>query len=134
MNIGLQFVDLLRNALEDQDLEKKLAMCSNMSEIRHLAEKEPFIKDALKKSLQPAKDLIEGVFSRLSLKDEPFQIFHAASDEEIDSIWEELRVIDATITRDDTTQIKLKNKSALMNFMWTHCLERHYMFSVKNVD
>ena len=131
LNIGLQSVGLVRNALEDQDLEKKLAMCSNMSEIRHLAEKEPSIKDALKKSLQPVKDLIEGVFSRLSLKDEPFQIFQAASDEEIDSIWEELRVIDATITRDDTTQIKLKNKSALMNFMKTHCLERHYMFSVK---
>ena len=131
LNIGLQSVGLVRNAIEDQDLERKLTMCSNMSEIRQLAEKEPSIKDGLKKSLQPVKDLIEDVFSRLSLKDEPFQIFQAASDEEIDSIWEELRVIDATVTRDDTTQIKLKNKSALMNFMKTHCLERHYMFSVK---
>ena len=131
LNIGLQSVGLVRNAIEDQDLERKLTMCSNMSEIRQLAEKEPSIKDGLKKSLQPVKDLIEDVFSRLSLKDEPFQIFQAASDEEIDSIWEELRVIDATVTRDDTTQVKLKNKSALMNFMKTHCLERHYMFSVK---
>lgn len=131
LNIGLQSVGLARNTLEDKNLEKNLAKCSNMSEIRQLAEKEPSVKNGLKQALQPVKDLLEDVFSKLSLKDEPFQIFQAASDKEMESIWKELMVIDASVKRDETTQVKLKNKTALMDFMKSHCLERHYMFSVK---
>ena len=98
LNIGLQSVGLACNTLENPNLEKKIATCSNMSEIRKLAEKEPLIKDGLKQAVQPVKDLLEDVFSRLSLKDEPFQIFQAASEQEIDNMWKELQMIAASVT------------------------------------
>ena len=43
----------------------------------------PISKKATKKSVLSPKELLESVFSRLSLKDKPFRIVEAAEEEEI---------------------------------------------------
>ncbi len=46
-------------------------------------------------------------------------------------MWEEFKKIDPTVARADTTFVKLHKKERIMNFIKAHCVERHYMFSVK---
>lgn len=131
LNIGLQSVGLARSPLVDNDLESKLKRCNNMKEIRELAEKEPDLKIGVEQSVSPVKELLEGVIKRLRLKEEKFEVFTAASESELDRMWDEISVIDSSVGRNDTTEAKLKDKEALHTFMKSHCLQRQYMFSVK---
>lgn len=52
------------------------------------------------------------------------------TDADLKEMWDELKVIDPSVSRDDTALAKLKDKKALMHFLKSHCLEHHYMFSV----
>ena len=46
----------------------------------------------------------------------------------------EILKIDPTLTPSDTTKEKIKSKEKLIEFMKGHCVQRHYMFSVKKCD
>ena len=59
----------------------------------------------------------------------PFSVFVAATEEEIQSLWD-VRQIDSSLERKDTTKVLTKEKE-LQEFMQSHCKVRHYMFSVK---
>lgn len=55
------------------------------------------MKEELIGSLQPTIELIEGIFERLSLKEEFFKTFKAVSEEEICELWKSLLEIDETL-------------------------------------
>ena len=65
LNIGLQSIGLARRELQDKDLEQKLRRCNNMKQIRELAIREDNLKEEMKQSIQPVKDLVENVIKRL---------------------------------------------------------------------
>ena len=104
-----------------------------MKDIRALAETNEDVKNAVVGSVKPVKELLAETFARLSLKGKSFKNIAAADVNAINSLWEELAKIDASVSRNDTTKAKIKSKPDLLKFLETHCLQQHYMFSIKSV-
>ena len=134
LNIGLQSVGLMRRSLSDVALEHKLKSAKNMKGIRAMVENTDGLKEQVIESVRPVKELLEDIFSRLKQKDKNFKTFHSASDEDINKLWTEILKIDPTLTPSDTTKEKIKSKEKLIEFMKGHCVQRHYMFSLKKCD
>lgn len=61
-------------------------------------------------------------------------MFTAATEEEIQSLWDDVRKIDGSLEPADTTKVLTKGKKELQEFMQSHCKVRHYMFSVKKCN
>ena len=57
-----------------------------MKEIRELVKSMPDLEQEILDSLERPKTLLASLFNCLKLKDEPFSVFIAAS-EEIESVW-----------------------------------------------
>ena len=53
---------------------------------------------------QPVIDLLKSIIHRLQLKEEKFDTYDAADDDEIEAFWEILKQIDETLTMSDTTK------------------------------
>jgi len=81
LNLGLQCVGLTRKEMPSQ-YETAIKNCNCMAEIRKVSSGPAFV-DAVLDSLSPCIVLLNDLFSRLKLKDEPVQCFFAASDAEI---------------------------------------------------
>ena len=128
LNLALQGAGIARNATSYED---RLKACSSMKQIRELAEKIPDVKAAVLDSVEDSKILLYSLFDRLKLKGEPFNHFCPASDIEIQSLWEEIKKVDDTMTVLDTTTKALLSRRKLQDFIQSHCNSRHYMFSVK---
>ena len=64
-------------------MERIKKTCNGNNDVRLACEKYPDFKESYKKSVLPPKELLESVYSRLSLKDKPFRIVEAAEEEEI---------------------------------------------------
>ncbi|CAI2163735.1 17971_t:CDS:2 [Funneliformis geosporum] len=54
---------------------------------------------------------MEGIFERLSLKEEFFKMFKVASDENIIELWKSILEIDNTLELDDKTKKSIKDKN-----------------------
>ncbi|CAB5372918.1 unnamed protein product [Rhizophagus irregularis] len=106
---GLQCVGLIRQEM-DVELEEIMSKCNSMNDIRKMAEKTPSLKEGLKQSLNPMITLLNDVFERLQLKDENFKTFKAASELDIDILWNSMLQLDPTLTKDDRnwTNIKIR--------------------------
>ncbi|CAG8854614.1 10827_t:CDS:1, partial [Gigaspora margarita] len=66
--------------------------------------------EKLIESIQEPINFVREIFERQSLKDEPFETFNAASDDEIERFWKAIHLIDDTVTRDDSTMEHIKQK------------------------
>ena len=136
LNLGLQSVGWMRLAMPEK-LEEMYAKCPGLDETRCTAERHPELKPALQESVQPAIQLMEEVFSRLKVHEEPVTTMKPASEEEMDELWQEMKTVDPTVNRSDTTAEKVRNKTKLNEFMAHCCTTRHYFFAIKkcgNVD
>ncbi|CAB5209375.1 unnamed protein product [Rhizophagus irregularis] len=76
-------------------------------------------------------NLMEGIFERLSLKDEPFITYKSATEEEIKDLWESLLEIEDSLNMDDRTKKDIKDKAKLQEFYDHCCKSRHYFFQIK---
>ena len=76
-------VALNRECFEDPILEHAFSQCSSMAEVRNKAEKHPGIKQDLIASLAPSVRILEERAKQASLKENAFETFEAASDDEI---------------------------------------------------
>jgi hypothetical protein len=56
--------------------------------------------------LQPTIDLVNSIFQHQSLKDKPFKTFKAATEQEIDNLWESILQLDPDLNKDITKQFK----------------------------
>ena len=128
LNLALQGVGIARAKTSS---EEQLQKCKNMKEIRELAKSMPDLKQEILVSLERPKTLLASLFNRLKLKDEPVSVFVAASEEEIESVWESVKLIDSSLERSDTTKRLVGGKKQLQDFLASHCKIRHYMFSVR---
>ena len=68
------------------------------------------MKGDLIASLQVPINLVRDVFSRQSLKGEPFETFTAASETEIERFWEMIQLVDDSVTYEDRTTEHIKRK------------------------
>lgn len=130
INIALQAVGLMRSGMSE-DLEKCISNCKTVKEIREACEAQPQLESALIDAMQPLKSLLESLFVRLKLKENPFEVFHASSSAELDSFWSQILQIDSKLTRNDTAKAILKERPGLSNFLLHCCQERAYSFSIK---
>ena len=56
-------------------------------------------KEAFSDSIAPVKALLSGIFQRLKLKNDPFQVFLAATDTEIEELWNNILTVESTLTQ-----------------------------------
>ncbi|EXX72288.1 uncharacterized protein LOC105331766 isoform X1 [Rhizophagus irregularis DAOM 181602=DAOM 197198] len=130
LNLGLQSVGLMRTEMNDES-EKLMSKCGTMNEIRKIAEENPTLKGDLIASLQAPINLIHNVFSRQSLKDEPFETFTAASETEMERFWETIQLVDGSVTNEDCTAEHIKQRPLLQEFLEHCCTAKHYSFTIK---
>ena len=131
LNLGLQSIGLMRKQAEE-DLESIILKCNNMKQMRAAAEKEPTLVGAVRDSVEPVKILISDIIRRLQLKGRPFEVFSAASELEIEEVWNSLHAIDSTLNlRDKHQKGSLSSHPSLKAFLSHCCQERHYSFCVK---
>ena len=109
LNLGLQCVGLMRQEM-DIESEEIMLQCNSMNDIRKASEKTPNLKENLKESLNPTITLLNDVFQRLQLKDKNFETFEAASELDMNMLWDTILSIDSTLTKEDRSWADIKNK------------------------
>lgn len=128
LNIGLQAIGLMRSPMSEEH-EKRLATCNSMKEIRDLADQH--LQEALHDSLESVKLLMSSTFQRLSLKGKPFHIFEAASEHQMDGLWNVVGDLDPNLEPKMKAKKDISKCQALKAFMDHCCRIRHYSFSIK---
>jgi hypothetical protein len=109
LNLGLQSVGLMRTEMSNES-ERLINKCGTMNEIREVAEENPTLKEDLIGSLQAPINLIRSVFDRQFLKEEPFKTFTAASETEMERLWETIELVDDSVTNKDHTAKHIKRR------------------------
>ncbi|GBB94949.1 hypothetical protein RclHR1_02450002 [Rhizophagus clarus] len=100
LNLGLQCIGFMRQEM-DKELEEIMSKCNNMNDIRKAAEKASKLKNELKESLNPTITLLNDLFKRLQLKDKNFETFKAASEFDMNVLWDLILRIDSTLMKED---------------------------------
>ena len=132
LNIGLQSVGVMRQ--KTQSFEEALKQCNNLTSIRGLGEENPTLEEEVLDAVAPMKALLQGIFTRLHLADHRFETFEAATKLAMEELWKNILAVDATITPEDTTKAKMREKEGFKKFLQQHCKVRHYMFSIKKCN
>jgi hypothetical protein len=133
LNLGWNGVCLSRESLSDPVLEQAFSNCSSMADARKLAEKHPGLKAAVKESIKPAVNLLEERAKQGSLKENFFETFDAATDEDIEQFLAIVKTVDPEF---DVNQYLDKKKPfhytpALKLFIEEHVTFTHYCITFK---
>ncbi len=104
---------------------------NSLSQIRSSAEKKPFIKNETLDSVESAKIMLTDVFQRLHLKEKKFEAFTPASETDINSFSENIKLIDSAACLDGITKASMKNYEGIPKFFDHCCQVRHYSFCIK---
>ena len=89
-NLGLQGVGMMRQLMQPDD-EKILKPLNSTDEIRRAFKSHPQLESSLDKSLRYSKNLVETNLKKLSLKDNPFELFEPATQHDISELQESLK-------------------------------------------
>ena len=130
LNLGLQAVALARQQMPDE-METEAARCNSLKTLRKVAERRPEFRSACLDSVAPAKVLLTDIVRRLELKEKKFEVFTAATQEELDAFWTSQLAVDAEFQRQCTDSISAKDFSPrLAEFLAHWCRQRHYFFDI----
>ena len=131
LNLGLYGVGCMRHkVLSDPEFEVALSRCSDLKSVRSLLAKAPDKNvELLNESCDPCLDLIKQTFSRLSLKDNQFEVDEPATSLEVDEMFQGADLDESLQPRD--TMANIKNRPKLSQFLRHCCRERTYFFSIK---
>ena len=114
------------------EVEALLNKCNNMKQIRQLVDSHPSIVEEVLDSLAPVKILLSDIIMRLELKGRPFGNYSAASQEDIESVWNSLHAVDSSLkVSDKHPKASLKSHSAVEEFIKHCCQTRHYSFCIR---
>ena len=127
INLGLQCVGVMRRK-GGENFERCVATCNTLKDLRSKCND---FKSNVIDTLEPAKELISNVIKRLQLKGEKFQIFHSATDSEINSFWEILLNIESNLTKQDTTKKSLDKLPLLKQYIQHCCVFRKYSVMIR---
>ncbi|CAG8633361.1 11116_t:CDS:2 [Ambispora leptoticha] len=109
LNLGLQSVGLMRTKMNDQS-EKLISKVGTMNDIRKTAKENNGFKEDLIESLKTPISMIRDMFSRQSLKNEPFETFNAASEIEMEKLWETILLLDDNVPYENFTAADINQK------------------------
>ena len=112
------------------EFEQTLHNCSGLGDARKLIEKNSeHNTKLLKETCQPCIDLISDTFSRLKLKDEPFEVYTPSAHEEINDLFATTELEENLKAND--TKANLTQRPKLARYL-SHCArERTYFVSIK---
>lgn len=127
INLGLQCIGIMQAKMGDA-FEKHVQGCKNLKQIR-LACKDHI--DDVAQSLAPMKELLSSILRRLQLKGKKFDLFNSATEMEIDSFWEVLLSIGATLTKENKSQVSINNMASLQQYFEHCCTFRKYSITIK---
>ena len=130
LNLGLYGIGSIRKHSTDPEFEQTLHNCLGLGDIRKLIEKNSECNtNLLKEICQPCIDLIPDNFSRLKLKDEPFEVYTPSAHEEINDLFATTE-LDENLKANDT-KADLTQCPKLAQYL-SHCArERTYFVSIK---
>ena len=120
----------MRKHSTDPEFEQTLHNCSGLGDVRKLIEKNSERNTKLlKETCQPCIDLISDTFSRLKLKDEPFEVYTPSAHEEINDLFATAE-LDKNLKANDT-KADLPQRPKLAQYL-SHCArERTYFVFIK---
>lgn len=98
LNLALQNVSLERKEM-DRESEKVMKNKNNMKAVRDVIKSHPEMKSKIEDSLKPVTDLDER-FQRMKLKERQFKSDTVATDNEMESMFEEVKTVDSSIQPD----------------------------------
>ena len=75
-------------------------------------------------------DFLSDVMQRLELNGKKFEVQTACSDNKLESFWEILHQMESSLSPDDTTRDRMRDKASLQEFI-SHCQLQHYTFCIK---
>ena len=127
VNLGIQCVGLMR-AKRSDEFEAAICNCNNLQQLRQATNT---AKEEVSATLKPARDLLHEIMKRLELKGRAFDIYEAATEDDMDEFWSVLLQIDATLTENNLTKKILQTKADMCAFMKHCCRIRHYSFQIK---
>lgn len=127
VNLGLPSIGLMQKEM-NSDAEKALKNCNSLKQIRSAGEE---YKKEVAESIKQPIDLVPDIMCRLELKGKHFEVETACSDDELEAFWEVLLQIEPSLSQDDTSRDKTKNKERLQAFLSHCCQIRHYTFCIK---
>jgi hypothetical protein len=78
--------------------------------------------------LASAIGLLDDIMHCLELKGEAFEVYNAATEDEITEFWSILLLIDESLTIQDTTKKHMKGRKDMCAFIQHCCQSRHYSF------
>ncbi|CAH1269408.1 Hypp4174 [Branchiostoma lanceolatum] len=130
LNLSLQAIGIMRQKMSPE-MEKLFLSVGSMKDARALAEKNPGMKQAIVESTEHVRGMLNALLQCLSLKSEPFSTVEPATDLEVEEMWNLILMVDNTVTKADTTKLKLQSRKELLAFMQHCCVSRHYLFTVK---
>ena len=87
INLALQGVGIMR---EEVPHENELKRCGSLKSIREMAKKIPVLREEVLRSIEPMLELLSTLIQRLKLKEHNFESHDAASEEDIDELWQEV--------------------------------------------
>ena len=106
--------------------------CTSLATLRDAAKRRPEFRTAALDSIAHVKSLLVMLLERLELKGKKFASFPSASEQDIDSMWETVQVIDSTLEKDESlTKNYFLTKEALAAFLKYCCTSHHYSFQIK---
>jgi len=99
LNLALQNVSLERKEM-DRESEKVMKNKNNMKAVRDVIKSHPEMKSKIEDSLKPVTDLLDERFQRMKLKERQFKSDTVATDNEMESMFEEVKTVDSSIQPD----------------------------------
>ena len=134
LNIALQNCATERSSCDNPSLENQLKKCHSMADIRKLHMTHTEVKDAWLGSLKDVQEMISERFSRLELKDKPFQNIDTITDDEILHFQRRVSELFPGIENNTLQKQHTNNIESYNTWKQIHCNEEHYAFQVKKCD
>ena len=130
LNLALQNVSLERK-LMDEESEKLVKNDNSVKAVRETIKGHPEMQQKIDESLKPVLDLLNNRFQRMKLKERQFRAADVATEAEMESVFDEVKTIDASLQQDCLQKKGLKKAKDFQNFMDAHCHRSTYAFQLR---
>ena len=129
-NLALQNVSLSRKKMSDE-AETTIKGKNTLAEVRAVVERSESFKQELRDSMSHPIILLSKQFAAMQLKGESLLSGVAASDQEIQAMFEQVHSIDPSLTADNLNKEILESSQPLKSFLKNHSHSSHYIFQLK---
>ena len=129
-NLGLQSVGVMRQELASPHLERAVKKCNSVAELRAAMDSNEALKEELLDAIQPNLVLLTDALKSQKLKENSFQIYTPAADEEVSAALDCLKEREPSIGQYDKVA-QLKDRPWLKQFLEHCCKCRTYVFCIK---